>query len=187
MPPAILFASVVDGGRRPFPAASRADVAASGRAEIDSAKIRAFPPCVPRKSGSYGWSMVEFRYRGRPISQEDILYIRALVKRHPNESRRTLSTRLCLAEKDRPRPWQGDAPKWPPNGLLQRQNPDTFLATDTEPRRSYENLCIRASNITVGGSHAVGKTGAVSFAVSGCSFMGRPSEHVSRISIRYAW
>ena len=37
------------------------------------------------------------RYRGRQISQEDILYIRALVERHPNESRRTLSTRLCEA------------------------------------------------------------------------------------------
>src|SRR5580693_787467 len=41
--------------------------------------------------------MVELRYRGRQISQEDILYIRALVERHPNESRRTLSTRLCEA------------------------------------------------------------------------------------------
>jgi hypothetical protein len=41
--------------------------------------------------------MVELSYRGRQISQEDILYIRALVERHPNESRRTLSTRLCEA------------------------------------------------------------------------------------------
>ena len=41
--------------------------------------------------------MVEFKYRGRKISQEDILYIRALVERHPNESRRTLSTMLCEA------------------------------------------------------------------------------------------
>jgi len=41
--------------------------------------------------------MVEFRYRGRKISQEDILYIRALIERHPHESRRTLSTRLCEA------------------------------------------------------------------------------------------
>ena len=41
--------------------------------------------------------MAEFRYRGRQISQEDILYIRALVERHPNESRRTLSTKLCEA------------------------------------------------------------------------------------------
>src|SRR6202171_2267057 len=40
---------------------------------------------------------VEFRYRGREISQEDILYIRALIERRPNESRRTLSTRLCEA------------------------------------------------------------------------------------------
>jgi hypothetical protein len=41
--------------------------------------------------------MVEFRYRGREISQEDILYIRALIDSHPNESRRTLSTKLCEA------------------------------------------------------------------------------------------
>lgn len=41
--------------------------------------------------------MAEFRYRGRQISQEDILYIRALVERHPSESRRTLSTKLCEA------------------------------------------------------------------------------------------
>src|ERR1700726_3590953 len=41
--------------------------------------------------------MVEFRYRGRKISQEDILYIRALIEQHPNESRRTLSTKLCEA------------------------------------------------------------------------------------------
>jgi len=39
--------------------------------------------------------MAEFRYRGRQISQEDVLDIRALVERHPNESRRTLSTKLC--------------------------------------------------------------------------------------------
>ena len=49
----------------------------------------------------------EFRYRGREITQEDILYIRALIKRHPSESRRTLSTMLCEA-------WQ-----WrQPNGVL---------------------------------------------------------------------
>jgi hypothetical protein len=41
--------------------------------------------------------MVKLRYRGRQISQEDILEIRALVERHPNESRRTLSTMLCEA------------------------------------------------------------------------------------------
>ena len=40
---------------------------------------------------------VEFQYRGRKISQEDILYIRALIDSHPNESRRTLSTKLCEA------------------------------------------------------------------------------------------
>ena len=41
--------------------------------------------------------MVEFRYRGRKISQEDILYIRALIEQHPQESRRRLSTKLCEA------------------------------------------------------------------------------------------
>src|SRR5258708_32763262 len=40
---------------------------------------------------------VGFQYRGREISQEDILYIRARIKRHPKESRRTLSTKLCEA------------------------------------------------------------------------------------------
>ena len=40
---------------------------------------------------------VAFKYRGREISPEDILYIRALIERNPNESRRTLSTQLCEA------------------------------------------------------------------------------------------
>ncbi len=40
---------------------------------------------------------VEFKYRGRVISQEDILYIRALIERSPHQSRRTLSTQLCEA------------------------------------------------------------------------------------------
>jgi hypothetical protein len=40
---------------------------------------------------------VAFKYRGREISQEDILYIRALVEHHPDESRRRLSTKLCEA------------------------------------------------------------------------------------------
>ncbi|MDR5726026.1 MAG: DUF4338 domain-containing protein [Terriglobia bacterium] len=41
--------------------------------------------------------MSQFRYRGREISTEDILYIRALIERHPCESRRKLSVRLCEA------------------------------------------------------------------------------------------
>ena len=41
--------------------------------------------------------MVELRYRGREIRQEDILYIRALIEGHPKESRRKLSARLCEA------------------------------------------------------------------------------------------
>ena len=36
-----------------------------------------------------------FRYRGREISSNDILYIRELVASHPGESRRTLSKILC--------------------------------------------------------------------------------------------
>jgi hypothetical protein len=41
--------------------------------------------------------MVGLSYRGRKITQDDILAIRALIQRHPNDSRRTLSTRLCEA------------------------------------------------------------------------------------------
>jgi hypothetical protein len=41
--------------------------------------------------------MIELRYRGREISQEDILFIRTLLERHPQESRRRLSTKLCEA------------------------------------------------------------------------------------------
>jgi hypothetical protein len=40
-------------------------------------------------------AMVAFRYRGREITREDILYICSLIERHPNDSRRKLSTRLC--------------------------------------------------------------------------------------------
>jgi hypothetical protein len=41
--------------------------------------------------------MVELKYRARVISGEDILYIRELIARYPNKSRRTLSTMLCEA------------------------------------------------------------------------------------------
>lgn len=39
--------------------------------------------------------MVEFKYRGREITGQDILYIRELIAAHPGESRRTLSAILC--------------------------------------------------------------------------------------------
>ncbi len=39
--------------------------------------------------------MVEFNYRGREITSQDILYIRELIAAHPGESRRTLSAILC--------------------------------------------------------------------------------------------
>ena len=41
--------------------------------------------------------MAELRYRGRDIRQEDILEIRRLIERYPQESRRKLSTRICEA------------------------------------------------------------------------------------------
>ena len=41
--------------------------------------------------------MVTFRYRGREIHPEDIVYVRALIEQHPTDSRRKLSTRLCEA------------------------------------------------------------------------------------------
>jgi hypothetical protein len=41
--------------------------------------------------------MAELRYRGRDIRQEDILDIRRLIERHPHESRRKLSVRVCEA------------------------------------------------------------------------------------------
>jgi hypothetical protein len=41
--------------------------------------------------------MAAFRYRGREIQQQDIVYIRALIEQYPQDSRRKLSTRLCEA------------------------------------------------------------------------------------------
>lgn len=41
--------------------------------------------------------MADFKYRGRKISDPDILYIRELIAAHPQASRRTLSTKLCEA------------------------------------------------------------------------------------------
>jgi len=41
--------------------------------------------------------MAALRYRGRNVSEEDILYIRELIAAHPEASRRTLSTKLCEA------------------------------------------------------------------------------------------
>lgn len=41
--------------------------------------------------------MAALRYRGRNVSEEDILYIRELIAAHPSASRRTLSTKVCEA------------------------------------------------------------------------------------------
>jgi hypothetical protein len=51
--------------------------------------------------------MSEWKYRGRQVSNEEILYIRELIAADPHQSRRTLSKKLCEA-------WQ-----WrQPNGAL---------------------------------------------------------------------
>jgi len=39
--------------------------------------------------------MTEFRYRGREIGVEEIGFIRELIAAYPNQSRRTLSKKLC--------------------------------------------------------------------------------------------
>jgi hypothetical protein len=52
---------------------------------------------VPEQHEEFQARLLWNRYRGREISQEDILYIRALIERHPNESLRTLSAMLCEA------------------------------------------------------------------------------------------
>jgi hypothetical protein len=41
--------------------------------------------------------MADCRYRGREIGEEEILFLRALIERHPHESRRKLSARVCEA------------------------------------------------------------------------------------------
>src|ERR1039458_1912232 len=89
-----LRSPVADGSRRCVASSCCADVAARERAEVGIA-TRIFFPGVPRKAVSYCWAMAEFRYRGREIGQEDILYIRKLIERYPKESRRKLSVRVC--------------------------------------------------------------------------------------------
>ena len=39
----------------------------------------------------------EWKYRGRIVTAEDIVFIRELIAAHPGTSRRTLSTKLCEA------------------------------------------------------------------------------------------
>ena len=51
--------------------------------------------------------MTEFKYRGRLITSEDILFIEQLIAAHPRASRRRLSQKLCEA-------WQWKQP----NGAL---------------------------------------------------------------------
>ena len=40
---------------------------------------------------------IVLRYRGREVSDSDVVFIRALIRQHPEKSRRALSTELCLA------------------------------------------------------------------------------------------
>ena len=54
--------------------------------------------------------MAIFKYRGRVITAEDILYIRELIAADPTASRRTLSKRLCEA-------WQWRQPNAARHGL----------------------------------------------------------------------
>jgi hypothetical protein len=49
------------------------------------------------RNGAYCCSMAPLRYRGRNVSEEDILYIRQLIAAHPHASRRALSAKLCEA------------------------------------------------------------------------------------------
>jgi len=64
------------------------------------ASARVFPHLRSKKSRFILLSMAAastaaFRYRGREISSNDILYIRELVASHPGKSRRALSKILC--------------------------------------------------------------------------------------------
>ncbi len=40
---------------------------------------------------------VKLRYRGRAVTASDVVFIRELIARHPEASRRALSKRLCEA------------------------------------------------------------------------------------------
>src|SRR5215467_10686336 len=40
---------------------------------------------------------VEWRYRGRAVTDEDIVFVRDLIAQHPGLSRRRLSVKLCEA------------------------------------------------------------------------------------------
>ena len=57
--------------------------------------------------------MTEWKYRGRQVSNEDILYIRELIAADPQQSRRTLSKTLCEA-------WQWRQPNGDLRGLVCR-------------------------------------------------------------------
>jgi hypothetical protein len=70
-------------------------VAASQRADVkvreNTASSLTFQEKLVHTAGRWSSSGIG----GREISQEDILYIRTLIERHPDESRRKLSTTLC--------------------------------------------------------------------------------------------
>ncbi len=89
---------MLDGGWRPFPNLRAALMWRRSRgAEVNIANPLAFQEKQVHTAGYDGSSGGRVQVSlGREISQEDILYIRALIERHPNESRRTLSTKLCV-------------------------------------------------------------------------------------------
>jgi hypothetical protein len=72
-------------------------VAARQRAEVNIGNPLTFQEKQFILLGMTEAAAVELRYRGREIGQEDILYVRALIDQYPNESRRTLSTKLFEA------------------------------------------------------------------------------------------
>jgi len=110
---------------------------------------------------------VMFRYRGRSISEPDLVFLRQLIAEHPSDSRRTLSKRVCEA-------WRWVQPngelrdmvcrslmlelhraglielppvrKRPPNNVIARRRPAPMLVDQTPLRatlRELQPLCFQ--------------------------------------------
>jgi hypothetical protein len=96
---------------------------------------------------------IRYRYRGRDVTDEDIVFIRRLIAAHPETSRRALSKELCVAwnwvqPNGQPRDMvcrglmlglhragliELPAARWvPPNNLVERRRP-LPVAVDTTP------------------------------------------------------
>jgi hypothetical protein len=46
---------------------------------------------------AYRMAELKYKYRGRALTEDHLLYIRQLIADHPEASRRTLSKKLCEA------------------------------------------------------------------------------------------